>query len=124
MLDDVHLRGDGRNGAGGAVTINGGTVTANGGNGGEWGGMTPVYQYGDKAKTVIAGPIVGGHVCAWLRAGNASVLSDREEANVTLDEVFYTTCLANPATVMWRTPDGSLREAKGWTKANCYPHER
>lgn len=92
--------------------------------GGEWGGMTPVYQYGDKAKTVIAGPIVGGHLCAWLRAGNASVLADREEANVTLDEVFYTTCLPNPATVMWRTPAGSLRAAKDWTKANCYPHER
>jgi len=90
--------------------------------GGEWGGMTPVYQYGENAKTVIAGPMVSGHFCAWLMASSASVLSDRETADVTLDGVFYTTCVTNPATVLWRSPDGSLREAKGWTKVNCYPH--
>ena len=67
---------------------------------------------------------MSGDQCAWLRAGNASVLSDREHADVVLDEVFYTTRTAKAATVMWRAPDGSLREAKGWTKANCYPYER
>ena len=92
--------------------------------GGEWGGMTPVYQSGANAKTVISGPLVSGDRCAWLLAKSASVLSDRENANVVLDEVFYTTRVDVPVTVLWRAPDGTLREAKGWTKANCYPKER
>ena len=91
--------------------------------GGEWAGLTPVYQYGAAAKSLIAGHIVGGSLYGWTKAKHATVLSDREEANVVLTDLFCMNRMDEPAVVFWRDASGRLVRAKGWTKENCYPHD-
>lgn len=90
--------------------------------GGEWAGLTPVYQYGAEAKSLIAGHIVGGSLYGWTKAKHATVLSDREEANVVLTELFCMNRMDEPTTVFWRDASGRLARAKGWVRENCYPH--
>lgn len=50
--------------------------------GGEWGGLTPAYHFGD-ATTFIEGGSVDIR-CFWIKGDRAVVVADRQGANVTL----------------------------------------
>ena len=92
--------------------------------GGEWAGLTPVYQYGDAAKSLLAGHIVGGSLYGWTKAKHATVLSDRKEAHVVLTDLFCMNRMDEPSVVFWRDASGRLSRAKGWVRENCYPHRQ
>ena len=92
--------------------------------GGEWAGLTPVYQFGETARTIVAGHSVSGSLFGWTKARHATVLSDCETANVILAGVDAMNRMDEPLTVLWRDASGILRRAKGWKKENCFPHEK
>ncbi len=89
--------------------------------GGEWGGITPVYQYGAAAKAYIEGGYVINN-CPWLRAGAAVVLADTPAVDVTLTE-FSTSNFREqkPAYAAWRGADSEVLEIKTIREANTFP---
>ena len=92
--------------------------------GGEWGGLTPVYQFGSAASTYIEGGY-SSNIGRRLRHHVAQVVADEPTAKVTLVELgerAFTNAPPAHASVLCR-PDGSfapLRSVKEWA---CYPFE-
>lgn len=89
--------------------------------GGEWGGLTPVYHYGKKARTYLEGGYAI-HTCPWLRAGAASVLADAPDADVTIVE-FGTSNFRQqkPAYAAWRDAKGNLHNLDSLKESNSFP---
>ena len=89
--------------------------------GGEWGGLSPVYQYGEKSKTYIEGGYVINN-CPRLRAGMAAVLADTPKADVTIVELGTCNFLKQiPAYAVWRDSDGNLHNLDSLKESNSFP---
>ena len=86
--------------------------------GGEWDGLTAVYQYGKDATTYIEGGF-SVQLCQRLRAGRATVYADTPESQVRLAEVDGFDFL-NEHPFRRRLPDGSEIPLKTFL---CYPVE-
>ena len=89
--------------------------------GGEWGGLTPVYQFGAAVKSAIAGHLLSLFPCPRLRGGNATLVADTPETKAVFDTIFYTSRRANHSSATWKTQDGRYLPVAGATFANCYP---
>ncbi len=86
--------------------------------GGEWDGLTAVYQYGKDATTYIEGGF-SVQLCQRLRAGRATVWADTPESQVRLTEVDGFDFLSEHP-FRRKLPDGSERPLKTFL---CYPIE-
>ena len=92
--------------------------------GGEWGGLTPVYQYGRDAKTYIEGGYAI-QTCPRLRSGAATVLCDTPDADVTLVELGTSNFMQQrPAYAAWRDEKGALHALKSLREAWSFPFAR
>ena len=89
--------------------------------GGEWGGLTPVYHYGRKARTYLEGGYAI-QTCPRLRSGAATVLADTPEADVAIVELGTSNFLQQkPAYAAWRDGKGRLYMLKSLKEAWTFP---
>ena len=89
--------------------------------GGEWGGLTPVYHYGRKARTYLEGGY-SIQTCPRLRSGAATVLADTPDADVAIVELGTSNFLQQkPAYAAWRDEKGRLYMLKALKEAWTFP---
>ena len=87
--------------------------------GGEYGGLTPVYHYG-QARTYMYGGVIEGGVGGFRNSGPAPVVADSPTADVALADV-VTTVHRQPLQVIWRK-DGKSGLVKSARLSNNYPY--
>ena len=90
--------------------------------GGEWGGLTPVYQFGPKAELYVEGGYSINNA-AWLDGGQAQVVADSPETKATFVELGTARYTAQPSVFgAWKTPQGEYKFIKVVVE-NCYPFD-